>query len=398
MLDRLARNVLEEKDMIRVTILDNRGVIFAEAMAPMSGARETLEVPVLIKEGQEESRAFLLHDGPQLREEEIGKVRLTYSTEGIRELIDAMKTRFFFLAVGLAALFLLIFAFISRSLVAPVTQLAQAARKVAKGERELRVRPGNLPETRELAVAFNAMLDSLDWSSKALEEAYQEMLQQKTLAEMGKFSMMIAHEVKNPLSIIKTSLDMHKKDLGPDADSVLVSYMEEEIKRLNRLIEDFLAFSHPVRPMYRGVDLNAMLRDIVTRFEFQKAGLPVRIRSSIPEERCVASADPDLLVRAIDNVLKNAFEAAGDTGVVQVTAQRRNSGWQVMIEDEGEGIAQEDLPHLFEPFYSKRAKGTGLGLAYAAQVIRAHAGTVRAENRRQGGARFVLEITVEGGR
>jgi methyl-accepting chemotaxis protein len=226
MLERLARSVLTEKDMVEVSVVDSRGVVYTEVRAPISGEQGSIEAPVVLKEGEDESRAFLLHDDPVSREKIIGKVRITYSTEGMREMIESMKTRFFFLAVGLTGLFLLMFALISRSLVAPVTQLAHAARQVAKGERELRVRPGNLPETRELALAFNAMLDSLDWSSKALEDAYQEMLQQKTLAEMGKFSMMIAHEVKNPLSIIKTSLDMLKKEHGLAQDDVLVAYMD----------------------------------------------------------------------------------------------------------------------------------------------------------------------------
>ena len=76
----------------------------------------------------------------------------------------------------------------------------------------MRVQPGGLPETRDLAVAFNSMLDSLKWNRDALEDAYQEIIQHATLAEMGKFSLMVAHEIKNPLSIIKSSLDVLKSD------------------------------------------------------------------------------------------------------------------------------------------------------------------------------------------
>ncbi len=390
MLKRLAQSLLSEKDVAAAAIFDDSGRLLAEASNDAPGERRVIEAPVIQVEAEEESLAF---QWPSLDDPEgkyIGMVKITYTTAGINRLLDDMKIRFVWIGVELAALFFLIFFIISRSLVAPVAQLAQAARRVARGDRETRAITGNLPETRELAEAFNAMLDSLEWSAKALEEAYQEMLQQKTLAEMGKFSMMIAHEVKNPLSIIKSSLDILKGDLPPG--DTMVAYMEDEIQRLNRLIEDFLSFAHPVRPMFRSVDLNDLMREIIERFELQKVDAPVEIRSRIPPGACMADVDPDLLIRALDNILKNAFEAGGDEGVVEIAAGRRANVWTATIEDEGEGLDPEETEKIFEPFFSKRSKGTGLGLAYANQVFTAMGGAVRAENRETKGAAFFVEI------
>ena len=197
-----------------------------------------------------------------------------------------MITDFIWLAGGLTCLAGLIFYFISRSLVAPVKGLAQAARRVAQGDRNLRAQPGTLPETRELAVAFNVMLDSLERNRRSLEEAKEQMRRQKTLAEMGKFSLMIAHEFKNPLSIIKSSLDVLKKDVALSSDNTMVFYIEDEIMRLNRLIGDFLTFARPVAPSFCHTDVNALLKEIVTRFELQKTGTPCEIRSHIPSDPC----------------------------------------------------------------------------------------------------------------
>ncbi|MCP4692956.1 MAG: HAMP domain-containing protein [Desulfobacterales bacterium] len=392
MLNRLAKSLLSEKDVAAAAIYDDAGRLLAEAANEAPGELNVIQAPVIQVESEEESLPFQWPSPGQPERKIIGKVMITYTTAGINRLLDAMKIRFVWIGVELAALFLLIFFIISRSLVAPVTQLAQAARRVARGDHAMRALPGALPETRELAEAFNAMLDSLEWSGKALEDAYQEMLQQKTLAEMGKFSMMIAHEVKNPLSIIKSSLDILKKDLPPG--DTLVAYMEDEIQRLNRLIEDFLSFAHPVRPMFRPVDLNALMREVIERFELHKAGAPVEIRSQIPPEGCMGNVDRDLLVRALDNILKNAFEANEDDGVVEITVQGQSNLWTVRIEDEGEGVSPDDMKKIFEPFFSKRAKGTGLGLAYAAQVFTALGGRVRAENREGRGAAFIVEIPI----
>jgi signal transduction histidine kinase len=107
--------------------------------------------------------------------------------------------------------------------------------------------------------------------------------------------------------------------------------------------------------------------------------------------------DPDLLIRAIGNVIKNAFEANGDKCVVQVTATRLIDVWTIEIADDGEGIAPENIDKIFNPFFTTRAKGAGLGLAYASQAIKAHGGVISVENRMEGGALFRVEIPISQG-
>ena len=390
MLRGLAVNLMSEKDLVGVSILDSQNKELVSVPEAIPGSFPVMETPVFLTESREESKAFEFHGGS--KDSLIGKVRISYSTQGIDQLWATMITYFVWLSGGLTCLAVLIFYFISRSLVAPVKGLAQAARRVAQGDRSLRAQPGTLPETRELAVAFNVMLDSLERSRRSLEEAKEQMRRQKTLAEMGKFSLMIAHEFKNPLSIIKSSLDVLKKDAALSSDNTMVFYIEDEILRLNRLIGEFLTFARPVAPSFRQTDLNALLKEIVTKCELQHTGALCEIRSHIPSDPCYGCVDPDLLIRAIGNVIKNAFDATGDRCVVQVTATRLTDAWRVEIEDNGDGIAPENIDRIFNPFFTTRAKGAGLGLAYAAQAIKAHGGVISAENRTEGGALFRLEI------
>jgi signal transduction histidine kinase len=392
MLRRLAVNLLSERDVVGVAILDSQSNELVRVPETAPSFFPVMETPVYLTESREESKAFEYHEGS--KDSLIGKVRIIYSTASIDQLWETMITYFIWLAGGLTCLAGLIFYFISRSLVAPVKGLAEAARRVAQGDRNVRAQPGTLPETRELAVAFNVMLDSLERNRRSLEDAREQMRRHKTLAEMGKFSLMIAHEFKNPLSIIKSSLDILKKDVALSPENTLVFYIEDEIQRLNRLIGDFLMFARPVAPSFCHTDLNALLKEIVTRFELQKTGTPCEIRSHIPSEPCYASADPDLLIRAIGNVIKNAFEASQDNCAVQVTATRLANTWTAEIADNGEGIAPENIDKIFNPFFTTRAKGAGLGLAYAFQAIKTHGGVISAENRAEGGALFRVEIPV----
>lgn len=394
MLRRLAVNLMSEKDVVGVMMFDGQGRELIRVPDKISGAFPVMETPVLLTEKQDESKAFTPAEGARDKETLIGRVRIVYSTAGIDQLWTTVITYFIWLAAGLTGLAVLIFYFISRSLVAPVKGLAQAARRVALGDFDLRAQPGALPETRELAVAFNVMLDSLEENRKSLDEANEQVRRQKTLAEMGKFSLMIAHELKNPLGIIKSSLDVLKRDCSLSSDNTMVFYIEDEIQRLNRLIGDFLMFARPVTPCFCRTDLNALLRDIITKAELRQTDGSCEIRARIPAGSCYAEADPDLLIRAIDNIIKNAGEANKTGGRIEVTAARSGAAWTVEIADSGEGIAPENLERIFNPFFTTRAKGAGLGLAYASQAVKAHGGLIGARNRAEGGALFTIEIPV----
>ena len=395
MLDKLAENLLAEADVARVMIAGAGGETLSEASKTISGPYVTVEAPVRIKAASEESQAFVWavpHPSNGGQADIIGEVRITYSTSQIDRLLKTITVRFLWFTAGLAAICLGIFYFISRSLVSPLTHLAQTARKVGEGELQRRMTPGNIPETREVSLAFNAMLDSLERGRRAVEAANQEMARQNLLAEMGKFSMMIAHEIKNPLGIIKSSFDLLKKDPADPANSVLVGYIEEEIQRINGLIEDFLSFAKPTKPSFRMVDANAMMRDCIERFRRMDIAGDMEFKGHIPDVSCLSYLDPDLFRRAIDNILKNAVEACDGHGVIFVDSVCREDKWRVEIADDGCGIAEDVADTIFNPFVTTRAKGTGLGLAYTAQVISVHSGIITVGNRPSGGACFKIEI------
>lgn len=207
--------------------------------------------------------------------------------------------------------------------------------------------------------------------------------------------MMIAHEIKNPLSIIKSSFDVLRKDPFSDANPVIIGYIDEEIRRINSLIEDFLSFAKPSKPAFRIADANQMLRDCLERFMRMPSAQNMTVDAHVPDGTCLSYLDPDLCRRAVDNILKNAAEACGEGGAIQVTARCLDECWQVEIADDGEGIRDDALQKIFDPFFTTRAKGTGLGLAYTAQVIGAHGGRIAVKNRETGGAVFVIEIPRE---
>lgn len=395
LLNQLAENLLAEKDVIGVSVLNMENEVLASAFKDAGQEGETIEAQVFQKDAQEGSLLFQWDKEAVQEEKVIGKVQIVYSTAEMKRLRNTLANRFIIISGFLSMAGILLFFFMSRTIVSQITRVVEAARKVSQGDIKARPEPGNLPETRELTVAFNSMLDSIEWGNKALEEAYHEMIQQNTLAELGKFSMLVAHEFKNPLSIIKGSLNNLKKTHSALLnENLMIQYMEEEILQLNRLIEDFLLFSKPLKPVFRDTDLNETLSSRMERFSIHAEAVSMTIEVQIPNEPCIANADRDLLIRVMDNLVKNALESSEKDGCIRVTAERNEGIWVLRISDQGGGIPEENLDKIFEPFFTTRSKGSGLGLAFARQVIKAHNGTIRAENLLSGGACFTVCLPV----
>lgn len=399
----LALNLLGEKDVARVHILDNHNNSLVDLSRTVPHPHAMVETPVLFKKTKDENILFEsggyptkspFEQSPPALENHIGKVRIHFSTHGIDLLLNNIAQRFIWASVSLVVMALFVFYIVSRSIGAELKQLSDTAQQIGRGDVELRARPGKLPETRTLALSFNAMLDSLKTSQENLAKVNRAMMKQKALAEMGKFSLMVAHEVKNPLAIIKSSLDMLKSDLKLTSDETMVAYIEDEIKRLNQLIEGFLQFAKPAKPTLREVDLNRMLDDTVERFRMVNETVSIDVQLMPADPPVLSLADRDLMIRAFGNIIKNAIESAGNDARITVRS-KVDEGldvWRVTIADNGPGIDPQTKSQIFEPFFTTRSKGSGLGLPFSAQVFKSHGGYIMADNQNPSGAVFTVEI------
>jgi signal transduction histidine kinase len=135
-----------------------------------------------------------------------------------------------------------------------------------------------------------------------------------------------------------------------------------------------------------------MLEHVVSMFVMQYPEEDISFRYFIPDRPFNATADTDLLSRGINNIIKNACEANNGRGVIDIRVNERDHCWILEVRDQGDGVNPKDIDKIFEPFYTTRSKGTGLGLAFARQVIRAHGGHVTVENIEAGGALFTVTI------
>ncbi|SDR56154.1 Signal transduction histidine kinase [Rhizobiales bacterium GAS113] len=288
-----------------------------------------------------------------------------------------------------ALIFVLAGAFVSARFVKPLRALSQGVRSVASGDFSQRVPEAGDKETVELAARFNAMAAELE----AARGRESELRRKERLSTLGEAAMVIAHEVRNPLGIIKTSSDLvrSRAKLGPKEEQLL-DYVTEEVHRIDNLLTEVLDFAHPKEPR-RSV---FALREPVDRIqgflapEMARKGLLLAIEDHADGAR--VSADRDQIYEALLNLVINAMDVVGRGGRVVVRMAATPGSVSVDVADNGPGVKPELRARIFNPFFTTKAKGTGLGLAKVATVVEAHQGLVECLEEQGGGACFRVTL------
>ncbi|MBU1696381.1 MAG: hypothetical protein KKD21_04965 [Proteobacteria bacterium] len=389
MLDRLVNNMIEQKDVKQVTITSREKVVLVNVEKKISGDIVKITVPILTPSMMEEN----LIDNSVKEYDTIGNVELGYSKESLDLLKQKMSLRFLFFALLLAFVSGGWYWFFSRSIVKTLNHLVDVSKEVSGGQMDLKASGGSFYETRMLASAFNDMLNGLKEQRKALEKAYADMAEQKSMANVGKFSIMVAHEIKNPLAIIKGSMNILKK---PGIDDVMrenmFTYQEEEINRINLLVENFLLYSKPFEPVMDETDMNAFVKKLIIKLDGVNFEKHIKVIQKIEKGIAQVMCDTPLMERALSYILKNCFEACGPDDKVEIHSRTLEGYWICLIKDSGPGIKKEVIDNIFKPFFTTKAKGTGLGLAIVKDIILLHDGKIRVGNNENKGAFFKIYL------
>jgi len=226
--------------------------------------------------------------------------------------------------------------------------------------------------------------EELRRSYSNLRVTQEELVRNEQLAAVGELSAVIAHEVRNPLAIIKNAVSsLRRPTLRPTDRGVLLGILDEEVDRLNRLVRDLLAYARPVEPRGQPVHLGRLVEEAVET-AVARHDDPSSIEVKLDFERCpTIQGDPELLRQAIANVVDNALWAMPAGGTLEVRgtpAASRPRSVLLEVIDTGEGMDALVLQKARDPFFTTRAAGTGLGLAIAVRVIKNHGGTLEIES------------------
>lgn len=283
--------------------------------------------------------------------------------------------------LGLALLFTLR---VRSALLAPLAALTQAVRRFGEGQVDARFASPGHGEIGALGVAFDRMADELQAREQAL-------VRSERMAATGQLAAGVAHELNNPIGIIRGYL----KTMDPHGDRQVLAdelrILDEEAEACQRIAEDLLAFAQPGALQRRATPVHELLRTTAARFaDSTGRSLDVQV------DQAELHIDPERLRQVLLNLLRNAEAATPSGGEIALYGRsiKEKARYRIEVHDAGAGIPPSDRDHIFEPFFSTRPGGTGLGLSVCAGIVGAHGGTLSAHDSPLGGAALRIELPI----
>jgi signal transduction histidine kinase len=297
------------------------------------------------------------------------------------------------LAVGLAS-------WAAARVTRPVEKLAHAAREVAAGNLLAAVDVQSSDEFGELAESFNRM-------TRELLEQRERLVQAERVAAWRELARRLAHELKNPLFPLQLTVEnllRAKQHLPAMFDEIFQessTTMLAEIANLKAIISRFSEFSKMPQPQLQPVDINEVVQTVVGLFQAQLQApgrAAIECKLELTSERGPIAADPELLHRALSNLVLNAMDAMPQGGALTVCTRQAGDYAYIEVSDTGNGMTPEECERIFTPYYTSKAHGTGLGLAIVQSVVSDHGGRISVRSQPGQGATFVIELPKRSGR
>jgi two-component system, NtrC family, sensor kinase len=325
----------------------------------------------------------------------------------IRERVDQAEKRERRTGVAILALSVLAIAVgllataVAARALRPVRTLIEGVSRIGRGDYSAQLGIQGDDEVAVLAGEFDQMARSLQDREAQLRAQQQALLRAEQLAAVGRISAQVAHEVRNPLSSIGLNVELLQDALGKarferpeeagEAQEI-IGAVTREVDRITEITEEYLRMAKPPQPQLQAEDLNQVLGNVLdfSREELDRAKVTVVRRLAQQAPR--ALADEAQLRQVFLNLLRNSREAMSAGGQLVVESRVENGAVEVLFSDSGRGIAAGDRERIFDPFFSTKERGTGLGLAVARQILQAHGGSIDCESAPGQGTTFRIRL------
>jgi len=339
------------------------------------------------------SDTILLLTFPVFRQDQLaGFGRVEMSMNPAVALLSQIK---FWGVTAAATLFLVaivLAAYLSRSVNRPIADLVEAAGRVGAGELTVRLEESSRDEIGVLKAAFNRMVEGI----VKLEETQKRVERSEVASQLA---ARMAHEIKNPLNSIGLIVDYLRDRFRPvhEADQMKFGELSDNIKtelaRLNEIVERFLRFAKPAIASKRPIDVTRLVEEtlgfILPEAERQSVQLRTHLGHGLPK----VDGDYSQLRQALLNLLINALQAMPEGGDIDVTASVSHANEiEIVVKDSGSGIAPEDLSKLFDPYFTTKIRGFGLGLTVVERIVQEHGGTIQVDSEQGKGASFTIRL------
>jgi two-component system nitrogen regulation sensor histidine kinase NtrY len=326
----------------------------------------------------------------------LGVLVVGSSRQELVSLVNFIRTLGVLVGGGGILLGLLVSMWVSARVTRPIERLAAGARKVAAGDWAVRVDARSRDEIGQLSRDFNEM-------TRQLAEQRDRLIQAERVAAWREIARRLAHELKNPLFPLQLTLEnlQRAREQTPgEFDEIFnesTATLRAELDNLKTIVNRFSDFSKMPAPQFQSTNLNDAVRNAVRVYDAQFNVLgrpPITPELYLDDALPLIQADPDLLHRALSNLVLNSLDAMPTGGTMTIRTSKKNGMVRVEVSDTGAGLTPEECARLFTPYYTTKRHGTGLGLAIVQSVVSDHQGKISVDSAPGSGATFRIELPI----
>ncbi len=316
----------------------------------------------------------------------VGVAEVYLSMDLINVYIDNTDKMIFLISSIGAAIFggmmFLTYSALRRNVINPIESIHGNAKRIAEGDFDIKSKPRGYTELKILESEVETM-------AKKLKDQQQQLLKTERIIAIGELAARLAHDLRNPLNIILNSLHIikHKYDVKPELGASF-ERIDRAVFRMSHQIESVMDFVKVKALQLKPVSLNEILQSAV-----EKSFIPETIKVSLPTEDVRMVCDPNSMEVVFENLLVNAKQAIRENpGMITVRTSTEGRFLQIEIEDNGPGIAENVLPNIFDPLFTTKQEGTGLGLASCKNIIEQHGGSLEVKTKVGTGTTFIIKL------
>jgi len=352
----------------------------AELGQPVTGAEQYYDVIVPVIAG----------------DKHYGYIHLTVNTEDFASQMRSKAVKRILVTVAVFSVGIILTVILARRYTKPIEDIVQAARNVAAGDLTQELHPGRKDEIGELARSFNYMVGKLR-EERELEERLRKA---EHLAGIGQFSRSMAHEIRNPLNFISLSIDHIREKYMPShpedrkAFESLIHNIKKEIQRVSSFTESFLTQSKPLELKLQKTNITMIIEDIIELVEAKALRENISISKNLSSLKEIF-IDPEFIKTCLYNIILNAFHAMPDGGELVVETAIGDNEMSIKIKDTGIGVSRDFVGKVFDPLFTTKSTGLGLGLALTKKIIEEHRGRVDFQSVEGKGSTVIIHLPLK---